>query len=204
VPLQSPFGGVGAASPYWMPRFRESYKAKHYNKDRSATANPSSYDALVRTVTDGGFRAKPEPVVLQPGDTPEIVANRAKEANLRRARASAWSLTFFLARQELPGLKRYLKELSRMPRDVELDDKVLLTCFAKAFDCLNADKSVNKAKLTSLVADRWVKYVNDTPLEAEAVHKKIRDYFKQVTRVPPAGQGGAGAGGGAAGFPNRP
>lgn len=185
VPLQSPFGGAGAPSPYWMPRFREYYNAKEYNKDR-ITASPSPFDALVQTVTNAGFRGKPERVIPQPGETPELAARRAKESHARRARAAAWSLTFFLARQDLDGLRRFFKELGRMPRDVELDDKVLLTCFARSFDCVNPDKSLNKLRLTAL-ADRWIKYVQSTPLEAEAVHRKIRDYYKQVSRVPPPG-----------------
>jgi hypothetical protein len=188
VPLQSPFGGAGAPSPYWLPRFREYYTAKQYNRDRVTAASPSAYDALVQTVTDGGFRGKPERPTPQPGETPEMVTQRSKEAHARRARAAAWSLTFFLARMELDGLRRFFKELSRMPRDVELDEKVLLDCFARSFDCVNADKSLNKARLTAL-ADRWIKYVQSTPLEAEAVHRKIREYYKQVTRVPPAGTG---------------
>ncbi|MFO0843724.1 MAG: DUF1570 domain-containing protein [Gemmataceae bacterium] len=193
VPLQSPFGGAGAPSPYWMPRFREYYNAKQYNRGRATAANPSSYDALVQTVTEGGFRSKPERATPQPDETPEMATHRAKESHARRARAAAWSLTFFLAKMELDGLRRYFKELSRMPRDVELDDKVLLACFARSFDCVNADKSLNKAKLTNL-ADRWIKYVQSTPLEAEAVHRKIREYYKQVSSVPPPGTGNPPAG----------
>jgi hypothetical protein len=174
-----------------MPRFRETYKAKLYNKDR--TAAPSPYDALVRVVTDAGFRAPPGP-----GETPD--------AHLRRARAASWALTYFLAQSDTTrdGLLRYFKELSKMPRDVELDEKVLLTCFARSFDCLNPDKSVNKARLTTL-ATRWVKFIDDTPLEAEAIHKKIREYYKQVTRsASPNAPAGAPQQGGIPGIPGIP
>ena len=50
-------------------------------------------------------------------------------------RASAWALTYFLAQQKLTGLQAYFKELSKMPRDIDLDDKALIACFARAMNC---------------------------------------------------------------------
>src|SRR5262249_41227338 len=155
-------------------------KAKKYG--------PTDYAALVSVVTDAGFRGQPEAVTPQPGETPEMTAHRAQEAHARRARAAAWAPTFFLMQRELDGLRRYFKELGKRPRDVDRDEKVLLTCFAKAFDALNPDGTVNKAKLGTL-ATRWTKYIKDQLLAAEVVHTQIRKHFEEAQRImstPPA------------------
>ena len=54
TPLQSPFGGPGSASPYWLPRFKEYIdpKAKKYG------ATP--LETMLGVVTDAHFRAKPQ------------------------------------------------------------------------------------------------------------------------------------------------
>jgi len=197
MPLQSPWGGPGFPNPYWFPRFKENYKSTLYNKAPGGK-DPSSYDALVSVVTDAGFRSKP-----RPGETPE--------SHLRHGRASAWALTYFLARNELGSLRKYFQELSQMPRDLVLDDKVLLAAFARAFNCANTDGSPNKGKLTAL-ADRWIRFIDTQSLELEAVHKRIRDYYQQVTTAARQKQqgnpGGAGGPGGAGpvkpGGNNRP
>ncbi len=206
IPLQSPFGGVGSPSPYWLPRFKENYKAKQYNRDPNASAPPSSLEALIRVVTDAGFRSKPEKVTPWPNESPQMTENRARESHLRRSRAAAWALTYFLAQRNNNGLQRYFQELSRMPRDIELDEKVLLGCFARAFDCVNLDKSINNGRLQAL-ADRWIQVINSTPLEAEEVHNQIREYYKRATanQPPRSGSGNTSPGGpaipGAPGIP---
>jgi hypothetical protein len=168
TPLQSPWTATAAPSTYWLPRFTEYQKAGKYE------SRPG--DTLVKLVTDSYFRGKPP---LGEKATAEERNERALEQ--RRARAASWSLTYFLAKQELDGLQRYFKELSRMPRDVELDDNVLLAAFARAFDCVDASKNVDRAKLNNL-GDRWMNYINRQIVEAEGVHKKIRTFFEKMSK----------------------
>jgi hypothetical protein len=181
TPMQSPFGGPGSPSPYWLPRFKENNdpKAKKYG----ATA----LETLVGVVTDAHFRARP-----QGAETPEAVT--------RRARAAAWSLYFFLAQNELRGLQKYFKEIGRMPRDIELDATVLKAAFARAFGCANADGTPHDAKLAAL-ASRWIEFTRTQTMEAEAVHKLARSYYEKMTKpaAPPANTGGNT--GGIPGFP---
>jgi hypothetical protein len=185
TPLQSPWGGPGAASPYWLPRFREYRKGK---------LGRTPYDTLVQVVTDGYFRHR------APGEK--------ASAALRKARAASWALTYFLAHKELAGLQRYFKELAKMPRDIELDKDVLLACFARAFDCVGADKKVDVAKLRSL-ATRWDNYIRLAPLEAATIHRSIRNAYAEMSRRPaaprppaaPAGPGGVPGVPGGAGRP---
>jgi hypothetical protein len=187
TPLQSPWGGAGGASPYWLPRFREALKGKKYGAN--------DYETLVQVVTDAGFRARPARVKPRQGESIESAARRVQETQQRRARAAAWALTFYLANGEktLDGLRRYFKELALMPRDVELDDQVLLSAFARAFDCVNPDRSINKARLTTL-ANRWISFINSQHLEAESVHKQIREHYQQITKARTPGTSAPGTG----------
>ena len=70
-----------------------------------------------------------------------------------------------------------------MPRDIELDAVVLKAAFARAFDCVNADRTPNDTKLAAL-AQRWVEFTKGQSMDAEAVHKTIRDFYKQMNRPP--------------------
>jgi hypothetical protein len=161
TPLQSPWGGVGAPSVYWLPRFKDLVKDDKSHKP---------YDRLLRVVTDGYFR------MPGPMEDPKLAQ--------RHGRAASWSLAFYLAQKELDGLQRYCKELSKMPRDIELDEKVLLGCFARAFDCVDGKKQVDVRKLTNL-AGRWESYMLLQPIEAETIHQKIREAYARMNSSQP-------------------
>ncbi len=109
--------------------------------------------ALERVVTDHYFR-------MSKGDNDKL--------GLLKARTLSWALTFFLAQRKTDGLRRYYKELSKLPRDLEFDEPILLSCFARAFDLaeVNNPSKVNMAKLTQL-ANEWHDYMSLTPLPAE-------------------------------------
>jgi hypothetical protein len=188
TPLQSPWAASAAPSAYWLPRFTEYEKAGKYES--------SPRDTLVKLVKDGYFRGQP-PL----GDKATAKQRQDRRVEQRRARAAAWSLTYYLAQRDLPGLLRYFKELSRMPRDVELDDDVLLGAFARAFDCVDASKNVDMAKLGDL-AGRWMAFTKNQRLEAEGVHAKIRTFYEKMT-APQPGAGGPGGPGGPGGFPGQ-
>ncbi len=137
TPLQSPWSGIGAPSSYFLPRWHE-LKGKGFEKSPGET--------LRKVITDAYFRGLP------PEGRPESPSHRAHDAALRKARTASWALTYFLAKQKLDGVQRYCKELSKMPRDIELDDEVLLGCFARAFGKVDAANKVDNAKLDALAA----------------------------------------------------
>jgi len=159
-PLQSPWGGTGAPSGYWLPRYKE------LRKDNKLGKTP--YESLVKVVTDGYFR--------------HIELGEPKDVTVRKGRAASWALAYFLAQKELDGLRRYFQELGKMPRDLELDEQVLLAAFARAFDCVDANRKVDVAKLTNL-ANRWDAFVRFQPLEAESIHQKIREAFARMNKA---------------------
>lgn len=197
-PLQSPWGGAGGPNAYYLPRFKEYNRAKKYG--------PGTLETLVSVVTDANFRSLPDKTKPHDGESQAAADRRSAELHTRRARAGAWALTYFLMQRERAGLQRFTKELSRMPRDVELDGQVLLAAFAKAFDAQNPDRTVNTAKLKTL-ADRWINFINEQSLEADAVHKKIRDHYEHMVKAntaPATGTrpgSGTGAGGGGSNIP---
>jgi hypothetical protein len=167
TPLQSPWASTGALNTYWLPRFQEM---RTKNK---LEGNP--YETLKKVITDGYFR--------------QAGKKGASEADLRKARATAWSLTYFLAQQKLPGLRAYFRELSKMPRDIDLDDKVLLTAFARAMNCTKMDPETRRLvpDETALrgLAFLWDSYMGRRDLEAASIHAEIRKAYSKMNQPPP-------------------
>jgi len=178
TPMQAPWGGTGAPSMYWLPRYKEMLKERKEEK---------AYDTLVNVVTDGYFRKFPADPLK-------------KDATIRKGRAAAWSLAYYLIQKDSEGLRRYFKELNKMPRDIQLDEGVLLNAFARAFDCVDADRKINTTKLGAL-ARRWEDYMKIQQLETEAIHQKIRDAYARMNQKPATP---AGAGPGPGGNPGNP
>jgi hypothetical protein len=164
TPLQSPWPTIGAPSPYYLPRWRE-LKAKDPNQ---GGLEKTAVDTLRKVVTDGYFRSLPS------DGKPDSVEHRLYEAALRKTRTVSWSLAYYLAQKHLDGLRHYFTELSKMPRDVELDDTILLGCFARAFGCVDGNNKVNDAKLKSLAND-WYGYWQTVHFESEQIMKEIRE-----------------------------
>jgi hypothetical protein len=171
TPLESPWATLASPSNTYLPQFNELLKKKKLE--------PTPVATLKKAVTDQYFR---RPTL---GQDQEVLQ--------KKARTVAWSLTYFLAQKHLDGLQRYLKELARMPRDLELDDEVLLGCFARAFNCVDADKKVDSRKLESL-AREWLSYMPLVVLESEEVLQEIRKHFKEMSKKPDNANGGTGTG----------
>ncbi len=161
TPLQAPWPTVAAPAPT-ICRAGESIKKTRADWKRRGLAT------LRKTVTDGYFRTLP------PDGKADSEEHRLHEAALRKARTVSWSLTYYLAQQKLDGLRRYFAELSKMPRDLELDDAVLLGCFARAFGCVDSGNKVDDAKLNNLAND-WYSYWQRVTFESEPTMKDIRD-----------------------------
>jgi hypothetical protein len=164
TPLQSPWPTIGAPSPYYLPRWRE-LKGKGANE---GGLEKTAVDTLRKVVTDGYFRTLPS------ADKPDGEEHVHYEAALRKARTASWALAYFLAQKHLDGLRHYFVELSKMPRDIELDDTVLLGCFARAFGCVDGNNKVDEAKLKAL-ASEWYGYWQTVHFESEPIMKEIRE-----------------------------
>jgi Protein of unknown function (DUF1570) len=143
--------GWGAVSWAYVRPFHK-YDLAHRDESRTADYIPPG-EILKRVVTDGYFHR-----IVNFTDRPHII----------EARATAWSLAYYLMRLRLPGMIRYFHELSVLPRDMEVDAKTLLACFARAFDVANATQDdVDPQKFEQLAKD-WLSYMRGvTPPGAE-------------------------------------
>ncbi len=124
----------------------------HYKQWESAKKLDDPVKALTSVVTDRYFR--------------EAAASKQKEKPQLRARAMAWALNYYLMHKKLGGLMRYYQELSQMPRDMELDETVLLQAFARAFDLLDPAKpgTIDQTKLYNM-AKEWRQFIQYTPTQ---------------------------------------
>lgn len=162
---QSPWPTIGAPSFYWLPLFKELKKDNRFQKTPNET--------LRAVVTDHYFRTLP------PRGEPDTPTRRAYEEALRKARTASWSLAHFMAREKLPELRRYCKELGKLPRDLELDESTLLEAFARAVGAVDAANKPDLAKLGEL-ANRWFAYIDNTTLESEDLRKQIQQYYREM------------------------
>jgi hypothetical protein len=122
-----------------------------------------------KIVTDGYFRD------LSPDDL------KKNTPELTKARAATWSLMYYLAKQKTDNLRRYFQLLGEMPRDLELDDRLLWETFARAFDAFDpAKKSVDEAKLTNNVAAPWQNFVLRETLESEDLVKQLQATLTEI------------------------
>jgi hypothetical protein len=167
---QSPWPTIGAPSFYWLPLFKELKADGKLEK--------TAYDTLRKVVTDGYFRSLPP---RGEGGSPGRLLH---DEALRKARTTSWALAYWLAQDEkvdglrnVDGLRRYCKELSKLPRDLELDESTLLEAFARAFNAVDGNNKPDPAKLARL-ANQWFNRMNSETLDYEGLRKQIKEYYK--------------------------
>jgi Protein of unknown function (DUF1570) len=143
--------GWGATSWAYVRPFLK-YDLAHRDESKPVVYLPPG-EILRRVVTDALFHR---------------IVNYIDRQNIIDARATAWSLSYYLMRQRLPGMIRYFHELSVLPRDLEVDAKTLLACFVRAFDVANATQDdIDPQKFEQLAKD-WLSYMRGvTPPGAE-------------------------------------
>jgi hypothetical protein len=176
----SPWPSLGGACSSLLDQNNYLATYKVWSKSKNKLLDEPKL-ALERVVTDFYFRQ----------------AKGSKDKVLmHRARTLSWALTFYLARQKLDGLLRYYEELSKLPRDLEFDDKVLLACFARAFELVEVKKpdTIDAAKFGKFARD-WNENINLTTLEP-AVNESLEELRKAAQNKPKVGGNPANPGGG--------
>ncbi len=165
----SPWTTYGAPSgPYWMT-FNEMKDQK-----KEVRLEKTPVETMQKVVTNAYF--------LDQGLTPT-----EKEAFKRRARATSWSLTYYLMKNHLVELDAFYKELSNQPRDVELDGSVVWNCFTKAL-------APTEAKQKEL-ADRWYNFMKGQIPESKEILELV-EQLKDKVRKPPVPESTPAGGGG--------
>jgi hypothetical protein len=142
TPLGSPWGSFGQPSYVHVPAMKDL--------KRAGKLEGSNLETMLKVVKDAYFR--------------QAALSKGGEMETTRAQATAWSLCYFLMRKELPKLQAYCRELSRMPRDLELDEEALLGCFARAFNAWDAERQVPRTAELEKLAERWHRDVNEVDI----------------------------------------
>ncbi|MGL4419546.1 MAG: hypothetical protein ACRCZF_02670, partial [Gemmataceae bacterium] len=139
------------------------------------------------------------------GDDADAAKRRLKMKLERKSHATAWALTYYLNRYKLPGMIKFHAEIKRMPRDLRLNEDLVLMTFCRCFNLTNPERTqIDKAAFQQF-AIAWL----DTMRNAPPYGLDIA--LDSVTADPGAGGGGPGGnipgapGGGAApGAPGGP
>jgi hypothetical protein len=131
----------GVVAPSW--EYLRIFK-KHVDADQRHT----EAEFLKAVVTDWYFNR-----VVSPADHEGVL----------KARTSAWGLAYYLLKTRLAGMLKFYEELSKLPRDLEVDETAILACFGRAFDVANqTNDGVDPAKFEQLAKD-WLAYMKGVP-----------------------------------------
>src|SRR5579871_58941 len=182
TPKGSYWWGAGAPNMTYLVNFKLWDNTKKLEKNAA--------DALKSVVTDRYFH--------------KIADSKNKENAEAKARTMTWALVYYLAHKKRDGLLRYYEELANQPRDLDLDEDILMGCFARAFG-LTDSKNPNEVDANALnnLAASWYKYIRDTPLEIEEAYKDALKAHKKRPSViqspnsgrnPPGNPPGGGSG----------
>ncbi len=111
-----------------------------------------------------------------------------------KARSSAWALVYYLVQnKKFNTIIRYTQELDALPRDLDLDQRMLEGLFAKSFDLGDA-KSAHKLDPSRLqgFAEAWFAEMEGVSLAAaEVEHDELKYRYDQANpkkKQPPKGQ----------------
>jgi len=181
TPKGAPWQGIACPSPTVLEQYKylENYKqaygrgkldkapvallnvaSDHYSREAMAVANKEKAKSKEKEKEKDKDREK-----LQ----------KETELALSKARTMSWALTYFLAQKKLDGLLRYFDELSRLPRDLDLDEDTLRLAFARSFDLVSPAQpnQVDATKAARLAAE-WQDYILRVPLEYESAIKEAK------------------------------
>jgi hypothetical protein len=180
TPLGAPWPCPTDVSPLYFPIFKE---LKQRGGPEKNGLEKAPGETLRQVISDGYFRQSSQRL--------------DKPAALKKARATAWSLMYFLFKsdRDREALLKYFKELSRMPRDRELDGDMLVAAFARAFGCWDSRKNVvDHQKLAALEA-RWYNFMQELVLEPADVLATLHQAEEVFEKAASGGGGGSPMGG---------
>lgn len=182
------YPGVGGPSWCYLRYFKEKVKPEEGGSTPSRFLQDVVVDAQFNRIISGVDRSG------------NLVADHE---GLLKARAGSWALAHYLLKARFAGMVKYYQELSAMPRDLEVDEKALLACFARAFDVANVTQDgPDPGKFEQLAKD-WLSYIRSLPLPGVELNLE-RELANQQNPNQPGqntpGQASPGGGGG----PGRP
>ena len=119
-------------------------------------------------------------------EDPATILRKKRDRLLLKAHATSWALYYYLAKENPSKLRKFLDELSALPRDLPLDGDTVVAVFCKSFDIEN-----NKESLARF-ANAWLDYIRIVPSASVDVSIAI----PKPSTTTPSGRGGFGGAGG--------
>jgi hypothetical protein len=164
TPVGAVYRGVG------LPSWSNLIALKHY-RDEGVFPKPS--DVLYSVLTDRYFHTAQHSMhELQANKDSDLLQDKAHE-DAEIARCTSWALVYYLAQNKKLGhIIRYGQELNKLPRDLDLDEKALQACFARAFDLSDPKdaRRLDPARLQTF-ADAWFSDMQSANLELPEVEQ---------------------------------
>lgn len=166
--LPALWSGIGGEHWLHLPLFRKMSKAREAGENAEITVDdklPTRHKVkigkldVIAVITDRVFERADK-------------ANKEdKTFMMQKAQAESWALTYYLAKNRIPELRKFYQELAQMPRDMELSPEVLEQAFGRAFGLFDATgEKLDKTKVEKFESD-WTKYMNFANLTVDTAEK---------------------------------
>ena len=148
-----------------MPSWGYLTHFKYYRKTGKLGKSP---EVLYNLVTDRYFRQarrSAEQVNLESEGKDKT--NEKFREDKEIAYCTAWSLIYHLAEQrKLHYLMRFCEEINNLPRDLDIEERTWLGCFARAFEMVDrTDPSLPDMAALQRFADSWYSGMDNVSLE---------------------------------------
>jgi hypothetical protein len=158
-----------------MPSWSHLVDFKFHSKTKKIDRSKGG-DILFHVVSDRYFRQarRTQSLADQEKEDNSLLAEQAKE-EFEIARATSWAFVYFLAHtNRLSHLRKYFEEVGRLPRDLELDERAMASCFARAFEIQDANDPfrIDARKLEVLAAE-WFRVLDTISLPITQVETEL-------------------------------
>jgi hypothetical protein len=158
----------------YFRHYLKSRKPPVDEKDKAQTAfDTVKAQILFETITDGYFRQTFDMFhFVKAGKKSDDPFRVIAWKQLQIARATSWSVTYYLMEKHLDKVFAYCANLKQLPRDIDFDAPVLASCFAKIFGWQMADPldpiSVDLQQLKDLTK-KWDHYIASLSLDIDGM-----------------------------------
>lgn len=187
TPVGAPYTSIGA--PHW----NHAIAFEFFRKSRKLNdkANPDARSQLlVDVVTDRVFhKVKRMQHDLKDSKNRDEDSRKVRQ-EAEFARSAAWALTYYLIKDnQFDRLVKYREELSKLPRDLPLDDKTLKRLFAQSFQLHDKKGSglFDEAEVRTM-AGNWFAKVDEQPIEIPFLQMeglRLREQAAAPRKTPP-------------------
>jgi hypothetical protein len=158
---------------------------------------PNARNALLSLITDRAFIDTYRAMRKAAREKDQAAWEKATE-QLEVTRTLSWSLVYYLMRKDTSRFEKYFSELAGLPRDLDLNEKVLQGCFGRAYG-LSQPGDASKFDETKLVtmANDWYDYIEKTSLPVPDMLSRAKEALqvrKDAEKKEKSGGGGSGSG----------